>query len=87
MEVRCQGCVFVCPVIVEFFWRNALLAIVEQLDMVHSFRIHSASSFVRQTAAFFGSCNVGIIVGPGLRGALRCDEGESEEEIAELHVD
>lgn len=46
MEVCDQLCVLIRPVLVEFRRRDALFAVVEELDVKHSFHVHGAGRFV-----------------------------------------
>lgn len=87
VEVERLNRVIVCPVSIEFLWRNSRLAIIEQFDMIQSFYIHGACSFVSQTAALFRGRNVGNIAEPRFRGAFRGDKRKGKEKIAEPHYD
>lgn len=42
------------PVVVEFVWCDALLAIVKNLDVKHPFHVHGTSSLIGHTATLFG---------------------------------
>jgi hypothetical protein len=48
--------VVVCPVGVEFLGRDAFLAIVKELDVIHALEILSTCPLVCERATFFRSC-------------------------------
>lgn len=66
MEVSSGLGVVVCPVVVKLFWSKTLLPIVEEFNVIHSFKVLGACLLVCEGAAFCGCCWFGSIVLPRL---------------------